>query len=41
VVGVVDLGNTPRVDTRTDWLSLDVDLLLGTDDGERKERLEK
>lgn len=39
VVGVVHLCDTPRVDTRADGLAVDVDLLLGANDGEREESL--
>ena len=39
VLGVVDLGDTPRVDPGTDGLPVDLNLLLGADDGERHHRL--
>lgn len=41
VLGVVDLDDAPRVATRADELATDLNLLLGSNDGERKQGLRR
>lgn len=40
VLGVVDLNDAPRVDARADELAVNLDLVLGADDGEGHESAE-
>lgn len=41
VLGVVDLGNTPRIDPSTNKLTVQFNFLLRTDNGERHHSLSK
>jgi hypothetical protein len=41
VVGVIDFNDAPRVDSGTDWLAIDFDLLFGAYNGERQESLHR